>query len=1081
MTERSVFQDLNDEVTASRQEASGPFLLKDFVNQQALDYPSPRKFAHDVAKAYVLQALALDIDPDDLFITTLYIDAWDEGDQRANIASSMTLTDALMRNWQQQGDGSLFSHLGTLEAFRVEGYPTVISEAPLPLDNCFAYEAIYRKTTPQRFSSDTQVRLDPKQFKHFAWEADLQANYLRHLKNFWRLHERDYNLLIKASVLRAAFVQHEEGSLTLNDKYMVLRALGLEVSTTWETLTYQAFEQAALDQHVVSIRELLVYRYTASDIIVFKDEQSGRLLVYIPGNSSPLQGFEDMAAFCDWFALQCRFTQRRTVLEGHFKAEDDPDGIFVSGLKTALLGLGAFPSWHVGNYSRWNPHDEISLGPALHPWPFTHFKNSLKSRLQSDAVRLIRSRAAYNQEVAGEVLSTALTVTSIVAMAIPALWLPVATMSAALIGLGADEVVNGTVEDQAQGKRRIVFGILNAVPATLELAKAAGAAARVGDTVTPGAADEIGQKANTLTPQEKLENATTAEQQEQEIARQREERANESADERMARRAHEETQRQARANLHAQTFDSVKAFGIEPDGLRSLSPQLRDELAKFEYNGPLGEGGKWVVDDFGAVYQETDAASGVLTRYARVHAKVYRVERIERAGQYRIVSPYEADIQGPYIKRLKGFYSDIDVKPGLRGGESFIEVTAQAEPLPERVKPGITLVRAHPPVQIEVPLDGIEVRPAFEEEQQIDTYYAMNSAEGTRVTFDADIGGWKSYDGKVHWLNNKGVWKQGSVKSFLAARASLRFGVRYEIYMFPRIPGVSQEARAINREVHQIWLGERGPRGELIETMKTNIRANPGLKFTLHLDVDNAAFTGELDRLKQAFAEFPNMVVSELRDEPFFFKFLTDNETVVPYRYFRSGTGQNLAAASDILRYRLIHEYGGLYMDCDDVMVGAFEDAELYAGPDDVLTGGAVSSPRMGFYGPGNSHFASHAGNPVLQEIQQAAYRRWINEIDALRELESSRGLNADGTNPYMRKIFAISGPQMFLDTLKRVRPDYADLLDDVLKPKAGMRSLAYLEFRDAAVDFYAPFGRRLKIRAGAENSWSATVGQAGN
>lgn len=80
-----------------------------------------------------------------------------------------------------------------------------------------------------------------------------------------------------------------------------------------------------------------------------------------------------------------------------------------------------------------------------------------------------------------------------------------------------------------------------------------------------------------------------------------------------------------------------------------------------------------------------------------------------------------------------------------------------------------------------------------------------------------------------------------------------------------------------------------------------------------------------------------------------------------------------------------------------------------------------------------------------------------------------------------MRKIFAISGPQMFLDTLKRVRPDYADLLDDVLKPKAGMRSLAYLEFRDAAVDFYAPFGRRLKIRAGAENSRSATVGQAGN
>ncbi|WP_323114549.1 dermonecrotic toxin domain-containing protein [Pseudomonas guariconensis] len=1079
MTERHIFQDFSNEVTASRHETGEPLLLKDFVSQQAVDYPSPRKFSHDVAKAYVLQMLELDIDPDELFITTLYIDAWDEGDQRANIASSMTLTDALMRNWQQQGDGSLFSHLGTLEDFRLEGYPTVIAEAPLPLDDCFAYEAIYRKTTPQRFSSDTQVRLDPKSFKRFAWEVDLQAKYLKHLNEFWRSHERGYNLLIKASMLRAAFVQHEEGSLTLSDKQMVLRAMGLPASSAWETLTYEVFEQGALDQEIVSIRELLVYRYTASDIIVFKDEQSGRLVVYIPGNSSPLHGFEDMAAFCDWFALQCRFTQRRTVLEGHFKAEDDPDGIFVSGLKTVLLGLGAFPSWHVGNYSRWNPHDEITLGPAIHPWPFTHFKNNLKSRLQSDALRLIRSRAAYNQALAGEVLSTALTVTSIVAMAVPALWLPVAAMSAALIGLGADEVANSTVEDQAQGKRRIIFGILNAVPATLEIAKVAGAAARIGDAVAPGAADEIGQKASTLTPQEQVENAATTEQLEQELANQREEHASESTDERRVRREHEEAQRLARAKLHAQTFDSVKAFGIEPDGLRSLSPQLREELAKFEYNAPLGDGGKWVVDDFGAVYQETDEASGAIRRYARVHAKLYRVERIERAGQYRIISSNEANIEGPYLKRLKGFYSDIDVKPGLRGGESLIEVAPDTEPAPDVLKPGITLVRAHPLVQIEVPMDGIEIRPAFEEEQQIDTYYAMNTARGTRVTFDADIGGWKSYDGKVHWLNNKGVWKQGSVKSFLAVRSSLRFGVRYEVYTFPRIPGISQEARAINREVHQIWLGTQGPRTGLIDTMKANIRANPSLKFTLHLDVDNAAFTGELDRLKQAFAEFPNMAVSELGDEPFFSRFLTDDETVVPYRYFRSGQGQNLAAASDILRYRLIHEYGGIYMDCDDVMVGSFEAVELNAGPDDVLTGGAVSSPRMGFYGPGNSHFASHAGNPVLQEIQQAAYRRWIDEIDALRELEASRTVGADGTNPYMRKIFAISGPQMFLDTLKRLRADYADLLDDVLKPRAGMRSLTYLEFRDAAIDFYAPFGRRLKIRAGAENSWSSTAAQA--
>lgn len=161
-------------------------------------------------------------------------------------------------------------------------------------------------------------------------------------------------------------------------------------------------------------------------------------------------------------------------------------------------------------------------------------------------------------------------------------------------------------------------------------------------------------------------------------------------------------------------------------------------------------------------------------------------------------------------------------------------------------------------------------------------------------------------------------------------------------------------------------------------------------------------------------------------------------------------------------------------MDCDDVIRKPFQGAELNAGPSDVLVGGPVSSPKMSFFGPNNSHFASHAGNPVLREIQKELYSRFTTQFDALDELSNTRPEPTAGTDPYMSKIFEITGPRLFLETLKKTRPDYASLLDAKIRPRPGIRSLAYLEYLDEAHDFYAPFGRRLRIIAGAENSWKA-------
>ncbi|TDV66037.1 dermonecrotic toxin domain-containing protein [Pseudomonas sp. LP_7_YM] len=1053
--------------------APAPLLLQDFIARQKVRYYAPHGFAFLKAREFVAQHLGDDTNPDHLLIATLYIQEPGGEPKRANIAYSMTLTDALMRNWQQEGNGQFFEHLGHLRDYRDGGYPVRISQAPLYLADCFAYEAIYRKTDPQRFDSSTQVAIDPKVFKRFVWEADLQSLYQASLKQFWSKHGADYHLLLKAALLKSAYVQHAEGSLSTEDKVLVLQAIGLNEGQRWETLTFDVFKHAPLPS-TVTFRELVLYRYASTDIIVIEHEKTGRFVLYIPGNSSPLHGFKDISQLRDWIVRQCKDVRRRKALEAHFKAEDEPDGSFLSGLATTLAGLAAHPHRLNDATGHWWPSREITLGPALWPYPFSHFRKSLHDRLASDGLQLIRSRGDYNKEIATLALSNAIAVTGAVAMVAPYLWAPLAAMSLALTGLGIDEMVHGrTHEEKQQGAGRIVFGLFNAVPAAIEgvaaVSRLAGAAIRAGNEIAPGAADEVGQMIQGRSTGEQAAALGKQQRLEAQLAAEAREQAGESAKESALRLHAQELQRQALKAHREAAYDSIAAFGVEPEGLRSLRPDLRAELAQFEYNAPLESGGVWKVDDFGAVYTVKSRASGVTRYFARVHSKIYPVQRVASYKQYRIVSMDDTAIKGPYIKQIKGYYSDIDVKPGLRGGDSYIEVAPGIGIMPEVSKPDIVLAKPQPQLLTDIAMDGIEIRSAGDGwGNLVDRHFA----NGTPVSYDADVGCWRVNVKEVMWLNNKGVWKRGSLKAFAKARPGLNSPVKWYSYQFPRLPGYPKNPQAVERTVHQIWLGAKAPREGLIDTIKANIENNPELKFVLHIDIDHAAADGNLRWLQTAFAEHPNMKVSPLAEESFFTRFLDEEHTGVPFRYFREGDGQNLAAASDVLRYRLIREYGGIYMDCDDVIVMPFAGAALDAGPSDVLMGAPVSSPHMSYFGPGNSHFASQPGNPVLRAVEEELYSRFMTEREALDELSKVGSVKVDGVDPYMSRIFDVTGPRLLLDTLKQVRPDYAGLLDGQLRPTPGIRATAYEDLYHEVTAFYAPFGSRLKITAGAENSW---------
>lgn len=1072
--------------------------LEDFVAAQHVEYVSPRSYAHELVEEFLSQHLSEDIDPDDLLLTTLFISEQDHEPQRANVAQSMTLTDALMSNYQKSGSGDWWDHLGHPRDYKDGGYPVQVSATPLKPWDCYSYDGIYRKTSPQRFDRSTQIALDPKTFKQFVWDADLQPHYEESLIQFWDDYGDDYNMLIKAAFLKSAYVQYAEGSLSADDKALVLESVGLDADQPWETLSYQTFADAPLP-HTITFRELIVYRYVATDIIVIRNEKTDRLVMYIPGNSSPLHGFKDLPELSNWFALQCKDSRRRKALESHFRIEDDGDGLFISGVHTALAGLAVYPHFLNQATGYWNPATEIHLGNALSPWPFSSFRQNLQERFESDGLQLTRNRDDYYKEAAAQFLRNAILDTGMIAMVAPYLWIPLAVMSVALIGLGADEVVEGkNLKEKKKGTDRVVFGVLNAVPAFAEGGVAVGdflgAAAREGDQLIAGATDETGQMIASRSPEQQRESLARQQQSQAQSAEDALGRANESASGRNARLVREEQQRLVMKTHRETGHDSVLAFGVEPEGLRSLTPELRTALARFEFKASLDPSGVWKTDDFGAVYQVIHSESGNVTYYARVHSKIYSVERVDAVGQYRICSPDDAGLKGPYIKRVKGYYSDIDLNSGLRGGDSYIEELAEAEAGPQPVKIEIALTRAQPPVTIEVPMDGIEPRLKPDRfGNQTEQYFALDVPEGSQVFYNADEACWVATNHDFMWFNNEGRWMRGGRQDYLKTKDALTSNVRTLKYKFRRLPGYPASPEPIKMEVHQIWLGNQLPNAKLIKTIKANMLTNPDFEFTLHIDIDDVAAADGLTpqaQLEQEFAEFPKMTVSTLQDEPFFKPFATWEQTAEPYSYFRRGNFRNLAAASDVLRYRLIREYGGIYVDCDDVMGRPLKGFELTGGPNDVMVGTTLKSPNLSFEGPGNSHFASHSGNPVLKAMEREISARFAEQRAALEQLDRAARVEElevgqldtpdDHPRPkltgYMTKISELTGPKLFIDVLRDARPDYAELLDDEIRFSTMIYSDTYGKYFYEVRDFYRAFSRHLKIRPGTENSWKRRV-----
>lgn len=1012
--------------------------IKQGFDREHVVVQTPHDFAAARLRGY-LDENGLSDDPDNLILATLYLHLVDEqeGPWRAQLAHSMTLTQAMIANWQQEGSGSLTDHLGHPKAWRAEGYEVseLVKIEHADLADCEAYDAVYRRTTPQTYGAETQVGLEPAKLRTHIWDAKLQGHYLEYLRHFWSEHRENYPLLLKGNLVRAALLQREEQSLDSEHAALVLKSLMLSPKISWENTSFRYFADN-LPSTTRTLSPLKIYGYASTDIMVFAEPGNDHRVLYIPGNSSPLHGFSNLQELRDWFTLQCRDERKRASLASHFSSKDRKDGFFSSGVDTALAGLAAHPRRLNDSTGHWTPQSTISVGDAVSGDPFEHFTSLLQKRLFSDADYDIGTQKDYYLKRTAYGVELAANVVGAIALAVPALIPVAAALGVGLVVLGAGEMATAhNREEKVEGAERLAFGLLNAIPLAGELSQLTTAKAGL----------------------EAAELATTE-----------------------AAQAEHATQLAVDAQLEGVVGDvpeSFEEFKVERPVHDTLQDDLKDRLKALAITRPVrvtGAGKGTFIDD-GKIY-------------VRIRPEVYRVQWLEHEQQFRIRSEGEPVAWGPFLHGMEDGYWDLDLRYGLRGGTPAPKVIEQLS-LPPEIMEGIECAPMVPKVETSVALDDLiwnDKLNAYEADILLDPKLFPRAKSGetyrAEVIYDADAGAWLNARRKEYiWRELHGPedairWRSGSAKDFARVRHRLPGESYISDYRFPHLPQLPVGAAPIANDIHMIWVGE----SELGVSLKANIVRNTSksqFKFILHLDCDDAALLAN-----QAWCEEVGIEARNLREQPYFQAFLADGKGGDAYTYFRNpnATSRNYAAASDYLRLRLIDENGGIYMDVDDVL-DVTEPKPLLAAPHDVLVGGRYRMPWNGEARVNTSHFASHPNNPVLKKFLSEAADRFkaLPETftTAPRPVENALNTGAEARKAmydYMQVISDLAGPDAFNKGLKAMRPDYFSLI----KPwRTWVTSQAYDEFYAKALDHWFPMrvGGPLSIKPGSAHTWMHT------
>lgn len=443
-----------------------------YVRNHLATLPRPDREARRAIQAWLSQQ-GVNLDPDQIDVATLHIHPHSTGHYQAVVVNRVSLTQAVLMNWQGESNNDFFSALfntpwaGNLPT---DGPIDIVEQLPpQPLfDNYAWYEVfngLFRRTEPARFDHSTLLSIRAETLQRHIEALDFHTRYRSLLDTYWHDHLPDYRLCCKLNFIAACNKQVGAGSLGDAARKLAWRAAGLIPRGKGLRLS-----------------TLNIYGYAATDLLYINDAKSDLTLLYVPGNSSPLLEFASENLMKDWVGQQCKDAAKRQALKQHFRLADGPQGLDFSGLDTALEGFGAYPRSHrlppehgpFNDDGTWPPRDYVNYrpgkyNPRISGDLFQALAERQRQRCYDDADFIITSDSDVNQSKWRSYLNTTLNLVAPLSLVVPGLAPLLALGGIVQLGLGLDQAINGkTLQDKLDGIGDLTYGLLNATPLAAE-------------------------------------------------------------------------------------------------------------------------------------------------------------------------------------------------------------------------------------------------------------------------------------------------------------------------------------------------------------------------------------------------------------------------------------------------------------------------------------------------------------------------------------------------------------------------------------------------------------------------------------
>ncbi len=290
-----------------------------------------------------------------------------------------------------------------------------------------------------------------------------------------------------------------------------------------------------------------------------------------------------------------------------------------------------------------------------------------------------------------------------------------------------------------------------------------------------------------------------------------------------------------------------------------------------------------------------------------------------------------------------------------------------------------------------------------------------------------------------------------------------------------------QKPDPVPKSIHMIWLGENPKALEKqVGNINRTVEMADGYKATLHLE------TTQLDAYNEIIKDLKVERVNVLSASEFF-ETLGNPTLYAAYKDFRRNK-ENYAFSADVLRPGIVHEFGGVYSDVDDVYENSdtdyqnrLGDHDLFADPHEVLTLGPVHVPWEDKAGTdslliNNSSFAAHRGAGSLKGMMTKGAERYKEALESGAypdplNIPGEPGIGLSllwnaGSVARVKTLSRIVGPKLFTDTLTEADPEHGQLFSNFRAAIFEGKPFTHIELMAKKMPLH------LYIKSGAAQTW---------